>query len=1262
MSRTKQLIQFSFTLFFLPAVATTLAEQWPPLSSHQLEQITAAIPDTALVKPSRPRKLLVFSLDAKANHEATPLGKKAFELMAQKTGAFQVTQSSDPSMLKASNLAAFDALLFNNSNRMSCLNDPEIQESILSFVRGGKGFIGIHAAVTNFVPKFNSDWPEGAEMLGGIFDGHPWHEKVTIKVEEPDNPINAAFDGDTFEITDEIYQFAAPYSRKNVRVLLSLDKSGSDMSESKRKKINREDLDFPVSWVRTYGKGRVFYCSLGHDFPVFWDKRVLKHYLYGIQFALGDLPVDTTPNPLAALSESEKVRLDSLLNGISDYEYGDSRKNINSLSQFLRELNRGNKSTAYLEKKFVDFLCSDAQPAAKLYITRKLADFATDYSVPLLADLLKDSLTAYEGRLLLEEIGSKSARQALRTAADGATGEELAGLINSLGNLEDQQSIGLFKKHLGNDDFRVAEAAVSAIGKIGTLEAAEILISSDKIDVTMMQRVGESLLACAQNAADQGETAEAIKIYKHLLVRKYPKPVQTAAHLGIFENAGYDRLPLILAALRTEGGIAQGAAVAYIAARADEPLETYLAKHFMQLPDSVKSFVLDSFYNKDDPTALKVVVMEFKNIDPEIRQAAFRAFGRIGRQEYAVDFIALLSVSSEDDRRIICQSLTRMQDNKIDEIITGHFGEYSAAVQSELLTVLTARRSPQAAGMLIANWKRFDEEMRLQIARAMTKLARPEDAGAILQLMMQTKDQKQGKELQNALIVVLNRDPSYENIIVKICNEYDNVDTPKKCLLLEVMAHSGSNQARSILLEAIKGRDTEICEVAIQALAHWRDQWALDVLLDFIRTTNDHQMRSLAVRSIVQIIKQTGIEDSKHASYIVSQALSLTDQTQDKRYLLSAAAELNTVDALETAGKYLTDNQVKNEAAAALLRIADNLGTQQQQHVRHWLLRAMEVCEKAAMKQQAAAMLEKISASENPSYKWQRQEDSLGLLLDKKLIWRYVYSPEEAKPFFHPLALPDGTVLTWLKPPDHIWHRAAWFSWKYINGINYWEEDKVTGRSKGQTEIISVNTECHDDHSANIQMELSYHETGENPVLTEKRSLYISPIDPDSTGYYIDWESTFTAKAQEVLLDRTPVPGQPRGARSGGYAGLTIRLSEDIQDWKPLNSHGQTGQDCHGQKAAWLQFSGLTDDKRPVGVVIFDHPDNVRFPSPWYITNRPGIKDNLSPSFLFNESMKLEKDQMIHYKYRILIHEGELPVEKLNEHWKEFAKKNSPAV
>ena len=64
----------------------------------------------------------------------------------------------------------------------------------------------------------------------------------------------------------------------------------------KLKPGTRPDNDYALSWVRSFGQGRAFYCAFGHDHAIFWNPAILQHYLDGIQFALGDLPADATPS------------------------------------------------------------------------------------------------------------------------------------------------------------------------------------------------------------------------------------------------------------------------------------------------------------------------------------------------------------------------------------------------------------------------------------------------------------------------------------------------------------------------------------------------------------------------------------------------------------------------------------------------------------------------------------------------------------------------------------------------------------------------------------------------------------------------------------------------------------------------------------------------------------------------------------------------------------------------------------------------------
>ena len=277
------------------AVPALSADPVPP---DDLEKIRAAAPDKAPAKPAKPRHVLVYTACKGFVHKAIPYGTAMLEALAKKTGAFDVVVSDDPAVFKPESLAKFDAVCFNNTTG-ELFEDDASKQALLEFVKSGKGIIGIHAATDCFYK-----WPEFGELMGGYFDGHPWNENVGVKLDDPNSPINAAFGGHPFEIADEIYQLKAPYSREKLHILLSLDTAKTDMT---KEGIKRTDKDFAVSWVRTYGRGRVFYCSLGHRDDIFWNPAVQGHYLAGIQFALGDLPADATP--------SVQPRWTELLNG-----------------------------------------------------------------------------------------------------------------------------------------------------------------------------------------------------------------------------------------------------------------------------------------------------------------------------------------------------------------------------------------------------------------------------------------------------------------------------------------------------------------------------------------------------------------------------------------------------------------------------------------------------------------------------------------------------------------------------------------------------------------------------------------------------------------------------------------------------------------------------------------------------------------------------------------------------------------------------------
>lgn len=297
-------------VLLLAAAAPQDAKKVRLPTDDEIAKMAAAMPERPAATLKRPWKLLVMGKDEW--HEPVPFCAKALEIMGKKTGWFVPVVTDDGSHFEPEKLAEFDAVVVNSwhgfdpflgvtrkefdalpADRKAALREQEARrrKALLDFVAGGKGLVGIHAATVGL-----SDWKEYYDMIGGRYRALPYLE-AAVKIDDPAHPVNAAFGGKGFRIADEFYELQEPYSRDKVRVLISVDYDRMKDVEkiTKYGKPFRTDGDYGLSWVKPYGKGRVFYCALGHFPETYWNPAMLRHFFDGIRFAAGDLPAETAP-------------------------------------------------------------------------------------------------------------------------------------------------------------------------------------------------------------------------------------------------------------------------------------------------------------------------------------------------------------------------------------------------------------------------------------------------------------------------------------------------------------------------------------------------------------------------------------------------------------------------------------------------------------------------------------------------------------------------------------------------------------------------------------------------------------------------------------------------------------------------------------------------------------------------------------------------------------------------------------------------------
>lgn len=213
--------------------------------------------------------------------------------LAKDSDEFSVvcTQNAEADITRE-NLDRFDIVAFYTTGKLP------IGEADLKYLLGewlhqkGHGFIGFHSATDTY-----KDYEPYWDMVGGTFAGHPWgsNTKVTMKVHDPDHPTMKPFGSESFEFTDEIYQYSN-WQPEKVHLLMSLDMEHTEL---------KRPYHVPVAWCKEIGEGKMFYNNMGHREDTWQDERFLDSIVAAVRWIAGKEKGDGKPNPPVSAAHHE---------------------------------------------------------------------------------------------------------------------------------------------------------------------------------------------------------------------------------------------------------------------------------------------------------------------------------------------------------------------------------------------------------------------------------------------------------------------------------------------------------------------------------------------------------------------------------------------------------------------------------------------------------------------------------------------------------------------------------------------------------------------------------------------------------------------------------------------------------------------------------------------------------------------------------------------------------------------------------------------
>jgi len=938
----------------LAAVAMAADDAKPQPSAEEIERIRAALPAAPTVAPAAPRRVLVMTPSRGFYHTSIPYAARTFELMGEKTGAFTAVASDDLRLFAPDKLAGFDAVIMDNTTlrlplvatdldkrpaaERQALEAEEqlLRQGLLDFVRNGKGLVGVHAATDCFY-----DWPEYGDMMGAYFSGHPWSETVTVKIDDPGHPLMKAFKGTRFAVNDEIYQFREPYSRDTLRVLLSLDTTATNMDKGAN--IRRTDGDFAVAWIHEFGKGRVFYFSLGHRHEIFWNRPILQCYLDGIQYALGDLKVDATPSAKLTPEYLEQSRQDGVRAGLdatfADFagyrlavDDSDARRLADLIIAALDPARAAER--ADLSQRLAAVIARpEATPDCRQFACRQLSLVGNAAAVPALAALLPDADSGQMARYALERIPGPEADQALIKALATLKDAALIGAINSLGVRRTAAAIPPLCERLASPDDAVAAAAAAALGRIGTEPAATALLGAlgrPAIQPAVLNALLDAAdqLAAVSGAGQEAARTTAAALYAKVQATAPAGVVQAAAFAGAMRLRGAAALPDLLGVLRQERSELSAAAATVLQELPGEAVTKAAAEALGALPVTVQPLVIDALAARGDRAALAAVVAAVASADETVRRRAVAALGILGDDTTAM-LLARTALAAEPKSALRGQahaSLDMLPGAATNRVLEENLAGAEPALQCEILRALGARKATAAVPAVLRTARAEDRQVVNESLEALGQLAVTEHLPALVELLCQTSGGSALSKIEGILVGVSRRSADAEAgpraVLAGLARD---IPTPARCSLLDVLGKIGLPSGLEALYAGLGHAEPDVRKAAIKALADWPDAAPMEHLRKVSLESDNEAHRVLALRGYARQLALPSQRPMKETLRLYREALGLARGDSEKRSLITGLGEVVHPEALALVKEYLTQEALQAEALMSAVKIMKGL-------------------------------------------------------------------------------------------------------------------------------------------------------------------------------------------------------------------------------------------------------------------------------------------------------------------------------------------------
>jgi type 1 glutamine amidotransferase/HEAT repeat protein len=624
--------------------------------------------------------------------------------------------------------------------------------------------------------------------------------------------------------------------------------------------------------------------------------------------------------PAVAGQPQAPLSVEQAFEQLRAYDYGQNRRPLAMLeleiARSTADPKQGRKMAERLAAVLTD---AKATLAAKRFVCQWLPLVASDAQVPVLAKMLDTAETADMARRAIEAIPGEASAGALRQALGRLKGDALVGVVNSLGARRHARATAMLAELLRAPDKAVAAAAATALGQIGGQEAmAALEKAEDGADAALLDALRDAQLRAA---ASGGAGPAIFRLYKRLGHETMPVRWRLAAMSGAMRTCGQAAWSMIRQALASDDGVLRGAAANLLRQTPPRIPTSVLARELKEGDLKVRALLIDVLGERADPAAKDAVAAFIDAKDETLRVAAVHAISRMGGADEVEPLLRLASTERGPVQQAARVGLERLTGDGVESRFLAAAGRGSAAVRTEAVATIAARRTAGATDVLVGAAGDKDASLRRAALDALAVVGEPAAYPKLIELMMGPSTKEVWEAMLHAVLAIGKRIADPEKRVRPVVEALPRSVDPVKVGLLRVLAGFGGSEALDAVRRSLKGEQARVRDAAVRALASWPDASAAADLLNVAKDSDSATHRSLTLRGYLRLARAA--KDKAARLRMLQQVRPVATTAEAKKMLLAALADVRGPDALQMAKSFLDDPQARAEAELAVRKITD---------------------------------------------------------------------------------------------------------------------------------------------------------------------------------------------------------------------------------------------------------------------------------------------------------------------------------------------------